>query len=63
MNFTVMSATEWYCKFVAYLAPERAALSKSQMVCIGRAPAANQAGSPRNELHVLSVADPSRFKM
>ena len=41
VNFTVMSTAQWDREFITHLSPERSALGESQVVGIGRTPAAN----------------------
>jgi hypothetical protein len=63
MNFAVMPAAERNRELITDPSSERAALSKSQVVRIGRTPAANQTRMSCDELHVLSIADSSRRRM
>ena len=63
MNFSVMSTAQRHCELVTHLASECSALCKSEVVRIGRTPAANQAGMSCDEFHMPSIADSSRLRM
>ena len=41
MNFPVMSTAQWHRELITHLASKRSALCKSEVVRIGRTPAAN----------------------
>ena len=63
MNFAVMSTAQWDRELITHLASERSALCKSEVVRIGRTPAANQTGMSCDEFHMLSIAKSSRLRM
>jgi hypothetical protein len=62
MNFAVMSTAQWHRELITHLSSKRSALCKSEVVRIGRTPAANQAGMSCDEFHMLSIADSSRMR-
>ncbi len=61
MEFAMMNAAERHRELVADLAPERARLSKAQMMRVTGRPSANHAGLPRDELAVFLVAQADGF--
>ena len=63
MNFAVMSTAQWHRELITHLASKRSALCKSEVVRIGRLPAANQTRMSCDEFHVLSIADSSRLRV
>jgi hypothetical protein len=63
MNFAVMSTAQWHRELITHLASKRSALCKSEVVRIGRTPAANQTRMSCDEFHVLSIADSSELRV
>ena len=63
MNFAVMSTAQWDRELITDLSSEGSALCKSEVVRIGRTPAANQTRMSCDEFHMLSIADSSRLRM
>ena len=63
MDFAMMAAAEWHCKFVADFTAKRARLGKTKMVWIRRRATANQAGLFRYEPYMLAVAKSARLRM
>ena len=63
MNFAVMSAAQWDCELITHLSSKCSALCKSEVVRIGRMPAANQTGMSCDEFHMLSIAGSARLRM
>jgi hypothetical protein len=63
MNFAVMSTAQGDRKLITHLSSEGSALCKSEVVRIGRTPAANQTRMSCDEFHVLSIADSSRLSV
>jgi hypothetical protein len=63
MNFTVMTTAQWDRELITYLASERSALCKSEVVRVGRSTAANQTRMSCDEFHMPSIADSSRLRM
>ena len=63
MNFAVMPAAQGNRELITHPSSECSALRKSEVVRIGRTPAANQAGMSCDEFHMLSIADSSRLRM
>jgi hypothetical protein len=61
MNFAVMPAAQGHRELITYPSSECSALCKSEVVRIGRTPAANQTRMSCDEFHVLSIADSSRL--
>jgi hypothetical protein len=61
MKVTMVSTAERHGEFVTYFAPERALLSKPQMMCIRRAATAGEAGLGAHELQMIPVALPKRL--
>jgi hypothetical protein len=57
-----MSTAQWHRELITHLSSKRSALCKSEVVRIGRTPAANQAGMSCDEFHMLSIADSSRMR-
>ena len=62
MNLAMVSSTQWHGEFVADRAAERWALRKPHVVGIRWLPGANQAGLLGNELDVVPIANPARFR-
>ena len=62
MQFAMMSTAQWDRELITHLSSKCSALCKSEMVRIGRTPAANQARLSRDEFHVLSIADSTRLR-
>ena len=63
MNFAVMSTAQWDRELITHLASEGSASCKSEVVRIGRTPAANQAGMSDDEFHMLPIADSTLLRM
>jgi hypothetical protein len=63
MNFAVMPAAQGDRELITYLASECSALCKSEVVRVGRTPAANQAGMTCDKFHMLPIADSTRLLM
>ena len=63
MNIAVMSSAQWHRELITHVASKRSALSKSEVVRIGRTPTANQTRMSCDEFHVLSIADSSRLRV
>ena len=63
MNFAVMPAAQGDRELITHPASECSALRKSEVVRIGRTPAANQTGMSCDEFHMLSIAHSSRLRM
>jgi hypothetical protein len=63
MNFAVVPAAQGDRELIAHLASECSALCKSEVVRVGRTPAANQAGMSCDKFHVLPIADSTRVWM
>jgi hypothetical protein len=62
VDFAMMGAAERHGKFVADLTPQRAELSKAEVMGVGGLASADQAWLPRDELQVLLVSDAARFR-
>jgi hypothetical protein len=63
MNFAVMPAAQGNRELITHPSSEGSALRKSEVVRIGRTPAANHAGMSCDEFHMLSIADSSRLRI
>jgi hypothetical protein len=63
MNFAVMSTAQGDRKLITHLSSEGSALCKSEVVRIGRTPAANQTRMSCDEFNMLSIAGPTRLRM
>ena len=63
MNFAVMSTAQWHRELITHLAPKRSALCKSEVVRVGRTPAANQTRMSCDEFNMLSIAGPTRLRI
>ena len=63
MNFAVMPAAQGDRELITHPSSECSALRKSEVVRIGRTPAANQAGMSCDEFHMLAIANSSRLRM
>jgi hypothetical protein len=61
MNFSMMPTTERHRELVAYLAAQRAALSKTQVMRVRRNSATDQAGLLRNKSDMLAVPNSARL--
>jgi hypothetical protein len=61
VDLAMVSPTQGHRKFITDFAPKRAALRKTEMVCIGGQSAANQTGVFGNRFDVLSVANAARL--
>jgi len=57
MHLTVMSSAEWDSKLIADFATKRRGLRKSQVMGIGRTPAAEQTSHLGYRFDVLSIAN------
>ena len=63
MNFAVMSTAQWDRELITHLSSECSALCKSEVVRIGRMPAANQTRMSCDKFDMLSIADSTRLGM
>jgi hypothetical protein len=61
IQFAMMSA-QWDRELITHLSSKCPALCKSEVVRIGRTPAADQARLSRDEFHMLSIADSTRLR-
>ena len=60
-QFAMMSTAQWDRELITHLSSKCSALCKSEVVRIGRTPAANQARLSRDEFHMLSIANSTRL--
>jgi hypothetical protein len=62
VQFAVMEATDWNRIFIADFSAERARPGEAEMMRLARRSAAGQAGLRGDELAVLLVTQPNRFR-
>ena len=62
MNFAVMPAAQRDRELITHPPSKCSGLRKSEVVRVGRTPAANQAGMSCHEFHMLSIADSPRLR-
>ena len=62
MKFTMMSTAQGHGELITHLSSKCSALCKSEVVRIGRTPAANQTRLSRDEYYVLSIANSTRLR-
>jgi len=63
MNFAVMATAQRDRELITHLASKCSALCKSDVVRLGRTPAANQTRMFCHEFNMLSIAGPARLRM
>jgi hypothetical protein len=63
VDLAVMAAAERHGELVTDLAAERPALSKAQVMGVGRFAAADQTGLLRHKAHMVAIADAPRLGM
>ena len=62
VNLAMVSPTQRNGELIAGLAAERTSLRKSQVMCVCRLPAADEARVFGNRSHVISVPHPTQFR-
>ena len=62
MHFAMVATAQWDRELITHPSSKCSALCKSQVMGIGRTPAANQARLSRDEFRMLSIADSTRLR-